>query len=302
MIKLILIFLKGIAMGAADVVPGVSGGTIAFITGIYDDLLNSIKSFNSKALLLIRSFAWKELATHLNLKFIIPLVIGIGTSIISLAHLIKHWLESYPILIWSFFMGLIIVSIVYILRQVEKWEIMGIIFGIIGILIGLWLNTMVPSDTAQVMVPWWSIMFSGMLAICAMILPGISGSYILLIIGKYTFILQAVKTLDLKTIGIFGSGCVIGLLLFSRIFSWFLNKYPNKSILLLAGFMVGSLPKLWPWKTISIESITYLTPEAFQVQTGTANHLFGAIFAFCAGIIVVLGLEWAGNLLKKNLA
>lgn len=294
-----VLLFKGIAMGSADVVPGVSGGTIAFITGIYDELLNSIKSVDVTALRLLFQFKLKEFWSHINGSFLITLVVGIGISIISLAKLISFLLRTYPVLVWSFFFGLIIISAVLVARDIEKKDWKAIIAGIIGVCIAYLITSASPAQTPEA---WWFLLISGAIAICAMILPGISGAFILLILGKYKYIIEAVETLDLPTLAIFAAGCIIGLLSFARLISWFLRNYQSITVSVLAGFMVGSLNKVWPWKVVDSFRINRageqvplfdhnVLPKQFLSETGQDPLLMQAIMMASLGIFIVVAIE-----------
>lgn len=243
----LIISLKGIGMGAADVVPGISGGTIAFITGIYEELINSIKSVNKNAIVKLAKEGPVSFWKHINGSFLVALFLGIGISIVSLAKGITFLLHHYPILIWAFFFGLIVASAIVVGRNIKKWRIAEILFLLIGGSIAFYITLATPSETPETI---WFIFISGMIAICAMILPGISGSFILLLLGKYSFILAAVSSFNLKTIAVFATGCIVGLLSFSHILSWMFKKHYSITIAVLTGFMVGSLNKVWPWKKV----------------------------------------------------
>lgn len=249
MIKHLLVFLKGLAMGAADVVPGVSGGTIAFITGIYDQLLSSINSLNFKTLKMLRTDGLKATWEHINGTFLIALFSGIAVSIISLARVFKHLLEHHPHLVWAFFFGLVIGSIYLVSRMVGKWNVATIAGAIVGTLVSYYLTIIQPGGEAT---ESWFIFLSGAIAVCAMILPGVSGSFLLLILGVYYPMLDAVSNMDLVFIALLGSGAVIGILSFSRFLKYVLDNYYDMTVAILLGFLIGSLNKLWPWKeTIS---------------------------------------------------
>lgn len=244
-----VISLKGICMGAADVVPGVSGGTIAFITGIYEEFLNSLKSFNVKNIKLIFTDGVGAFWKSVNGNFLLALFIGIFTSVFSLAKALKWCLDEYPILIWGFFFGLIIASSIVVIKKLSVVNVKVIIALIIGAVASFFITKFTPAETPEA---YWFVFLTGALAICAMILPGISGAFILLLLGKYSFILGAISDFNLVIIGVFGLGAVVGLLGFSNILSWLLKKYHDVTIAILAGFMIGSLNKVWPWKeTIS---------------------------------------------------
>jgi putative membrane protein len=241
----VLLFLKGLAMGGADVVPGVSGGTIAFISGIYEELLESIKSVNIPNLKLLFRGEFKSFWKAINGNFLLVLFSGILVSVKSLASLLIHLKETYPIQLWSFFWGLIMISAIVVLRQINQWKWTVVLAGIIGIFVAFFLTSTTPAHTSD---SSWMIVLSGVLGISAMILPGISGAFILHILGKYEYILTALSELNFTVIGLFLIGCLIGLITFVRLISWLLTKYHNVAVALLAGFMMGSLNKLWPWK------------------------------------------------------
>lgn len=245
MINRILLVLKGMAMGAADVVPGVSGGTIAFITGIYEELLASIKSVNTSSIRVLFKEGLKAFWLKINGTFLVTLFIGIGISVVSLAKILEQLLNNYPELIWSFFFGLIVASAIYVSKQVGKWDIGVVVALILGVVAAYFITVITPAETTNA---WWFLVLSGAIAICAMILPGISGSFILLLLGKYAFVLSAVSSFDVQVIALVGIGAVIGLLSFANVLSWLLKKFYNQTIAVLSGFMIGSLNKVWPWK------------------------------------------------------
>ncbi|KYG76198.1 putative membrane protein [Roseivirga ehrenbergii] len=297
--EFILLYFKGIAMGSADVVPGVSGGTIAFITGIYETLLNAIRSVDLQALQYLKKFQIKALWKHVNGNFLLPLLAGIATSVLTLAKVITHLLAEYPIQVWSFFFGLIVISALIILREIKHWNIGVFVAIALGIVIAYFITSATPAETPE---SSWFLFIAGAVAICAMILPGISGSFILLIFGKYEFILSAVKEFRVLDIAIFGLGCIIGLLSFARLVSWLFKKYHNITIGVLSGFMIGSLNKVWPWKE-AIE--TYIDrhgdlkplvqanvlPNQYYVKTGAEPFFLEAILFAAAGFLVVLAMD-----------
>lgn len=243
-----LISLKGVAMGAADVVPGVSGGTIAFISGIYEELLTSISNVDITLLKVLKEKGFKQAWERLNGNFLLSLLIGIAISIVSLAKVISWLLDNEPIMLWSFFFGLVLASVIYIAKQITEWRIVTIILLIIGSYIAYKITTLNPmvSDNSSPIF----LFFSGALAICAMILPGISGSFILVLLGAYKEVLNAVNNRDLTKIALVASGAIVGLLLFSRILKWLFNNYKNYTLAVLTGFIIGSLNKIWPWKEV----------------------------------------------------
>jgi len=242
----IIVSLKGMAMGAADVVPGVSGGTIAFISGIYEELLNAISSVNFKTLKLLKTEGVKAAWKAINGNFLLALLIGIFTSIVSLAKIISWLLENKPILVWSFFFGLVLASILYIGKQISKWNILMFFLLILGVIVAFYITTLQPliSENSSPVF----LFLAGALAICAMILPGISGSFILVLLGAYKPVLEAIHTKDFKLIAILGAGAVIGLLSFSKVLKWLFAHYKNATLAVLTGFILGSLNKIWPWK------------------------------------------------------
>ncbi len=282
MIKSLLVFLKGLAMGAADVVPGVSGGTIAFITGIYDDLLSSINAINLKTLKQLREEGIAAVWKTINGNFLVALVLGIAVSFLSLSKLFKHLLDTHPNLVWAFFFGLVIGSIFLVSRMVGKWSIQAIVATIIGTAISYYLTIIQPGGEANSMA---FIFLSGAIAICAMILPGVSGSFILLILGVYYPMLEAVSELDIKFIAILGSGAIVGLLSFSRFLKWLLDKYYDVTVALLLGFLIGSLNKLWPWKhTLQ----TRLNSHGIEVPFIQENVIPSQVTNPQIGVVVVL--------------
>lgn len=302
-----LLFLKGIGMGSADVVPGVSGGTIAFITGIYEELLNSINSFDAQAFRLLFSLKIKEFWTKVNGAFLLPLVIGILLSAMTLAKIITFLLDEHPIQIWSFFFGLIIISSISVAKEINKWNFYTVLSGICGIVIAYIITTVTPSTTPNEL---WFVFISGAIAICAMILPGISGSFILLILGKYAYIMTALKNLDTAVIAVFATGCVIGLFTFSRLISWFLHKFHNYAVALLAGFMIGSLNKIWPWKKAELfrfnshgEQVPIfernLLPTDYYTETGNSPMIIQAILYMALGFMMVVIMEKIAFAIKK---
>lgn len=245
LLQYLLISLRGVAMGAADVVPGVSGGTIAFITGIYEELIESLNNINIGALKVLMKEGIKPFWKHINGTFFVFLFGGIAISILSLSKMVLYLLENEPVLLWSFFFGLIIASVWLIGKSIEKWNANVIIALIIGTSIAFYISTI--QTVAQGSESWY-IVLSGAIAICAMILPGISGSFILVLLGTYELVLGAIKEKDLVIIGFFAIGCIIGLMSFARLLKLLFTKFKEVTIALLTGFMIGSLYKVWPWK------------------------------------------------------
>lgn len=244
----LVIMLKGMAMGAADVVPGVSGGTIAFISGIYEELLNSISNINLKLFKTLKKEGVKAAWQQLNGNFLASLFVGVFISIISLAKVISWMLISHPILLWSFFFGLVLASIIYIAKQITKWNIITVVLAILGAVLAYYITTLNPmiSENSSTLF----MFFAGAIAICAMILPGISGSFILVLLGAYKPVLEAVNNRNITTIAAIGAGAIIGLLSFSRILKYLFKNYKNYTLAVLTGFIIGSLNKIWPWKKV----------------------------------------------------
>lgn len=301
-------YLKGMAMGAADIVPGVSGGSIALIAGIYQQLLDSINAFNLDSLLLLKSFQIKELYARVNGNFLLSLLLGIMTSIFALSSFITYLMEEQPIPLWSFFTGLILVSAFLILKEIKRWNWVILAAIALGTLIAWWVTNLPPTTTPDA---GWFTFVAGAIAICAMILPGISGSFILLILGKYETILAALAQKDLLTLALFASGCLVGILTFSRVVAFLLRRFHDVTIGLLSGFMLGSVNELWPWKVVtswrtssSGQQKPFLTenilPSDYLAQVGQEPNLLWAIGAFLFGIGLVLFIEWlAGKLQAK---
>ncbi len=240
-----LLILKGMGMGAADVVPGVSGGTIAFIVGIYEELIDSIKSINTRSLKYLFTGKPKTFWKAINGNFLLAIVAGIGISIFSLAKLITYLLTTHPVLIWAFFFGLVLSSTYFVSLRIKKWNIGRIVAFAIGTALAYYITVATPAQTPDNL---FFIFLCGAIAICAMILPGISGSFILVLLGKYFYIMEAVKTLNITVLLTFACGAAIGIVTFSNFLSFLLRKFHDLTIATLAGFMLGSLNKVWPWK------------------------------------------------------
>lgn len=285
-------------MGAADVVPGVSGGTIAFITGIYEELVYSIKSINLKALKLFFTGRWRSFWKQINGSFLLAVFAGIVISVLSLAKLLEYLLENHPILIWSFFFGLILASSYVVSRKISKWEYPKVVALVGGIGIAFYITSVSPATTTDAT---WFVFLSGALAICAMILPGISGSFILLLLGKYEFALHAVNERIIPDLLLLGSGAVIGIILFANLLSWLLKRYYDITIAVLVGFMIGSLNKIWPWKetleTILVEGeLKPLVEKNILPSITKGQDMFWmALLMAALGIAVILIIELVLN-------
>ncbi|MFT6102017.1 MAG: putative membrane protein [Granulosicoccus sp.] len=298
-----LLFCKGILMGAADVVPGVSGGTIAFITGIYSRLINALTTLHPLSLMLIYKEGFAAFWRAIDGRFLLTLFAGVGLSILSLAKLINHMLDFYPIPVWAFFFGLVLASILYLIRQVRCWQLPQVIAIVVGTAIAIVISILRP---AQLPDTWWMMMFSGFIAICAMILPGISGSFILLLIGMYNVFIQALSEFNIALLGSFGLGCIVGLISFSHLLSYLLRHYYSAVMALLTGFLMGSLNVLWPWKHV-IETMVdrhgevipvvqkNISPFVFTVVNEQPSMLIVALLYMLIGFLIVFSLDWLSN-------
>lgn len=277
-----LLTLKGIGMGAADVVPGVSGGTIAFIVGIYEELIDSIKSINLTSLKMLCSLKFSRFWKAVNGNFLLAILSGIGLSVFSLAKLITYLLVQEPVLVWSFFFGLVLASIWFVSREVAQWNAKTVIAFAAGAVAAYAITITTPAETSNDL---WFIFLCGAIAICAMILPGISGSFILVLLGKYFFIMDAVKSLRISILLVFAGGSVIGISLFSRALSYALHRFHDITIAILSGFMLGSLNKVWPWKE---------TIETYIDRHGVAKPLIETNILPDRQLWEAIGLAFAG--------
>lgn len=288
------ITLKGLAMGAADVVPGVSGGTIAFISGIYEELIETINNINFSLFKTLKEAGLKAMWKKLNGNFLAALFLGIAISVLSLAKGISWLLENKPILVWSFFFGLVLASIIIVAKSIEKWNIGAVLGLIIGSAVAYYITTLPPNEN-MTSLPY--LFLSGALAICAMILPGISGAFILVLLGSYKTILDAVHEYDIKTIAIVGAGAVFGLLSFARILKWMFNHQKNLTLAVLTGFIIGSLAKIWPWKkvlktkTFGDKIITISEQNVSPFSFDGDNQLITAVILALFGFSLIFILE-----------
>ncbi len=281
---LLQLFVTGFIMGTADLIPGVSGGTVAFVAGIYDELLASIKKVSGEVLRLGLQFKIKEAVAAVPYRFLFPLLAGIFTAILSLANLLGYLLDTYPSFVWAFFFGLVIASTWIVAKRVSAWGIQNMISFILFLIVGYAVVGAVPVETPSNLPMYF---FSGMIAICAMILPGISGSFILLIMGKYSQVLGAVREMNIGVLISVALGAVVGLSIFSRLLSWLFAKHHDISVAALSGFMLGSVRKLWPWQEV-IE--TRINSHGEIVPLATKNILPEAIDASVLGIIALIAI------------
>ena len=290
-LKYLTVGVKGACMGAADVIPGVSGGTIAFIMGIYDEFVGSIARIDATAVKMLFTGRIRDFWKHINGTFLVSLVLGIGVSVVVLAGLMQTLLSNFPIQTWAFFFGLIVASSIFILRGISGWKAGDLGFLALGLVLGVVVCTLSPTQTPDAL---WFIFLSGALAICAMILPGISGSFILLILGKYQFIMGCISDLvvgvdfgrNLLILGVFMVGAVVGILGFSKFLHWLLARWHRTTLIVLAGFIIGSLVKVWPWSNA----------EAMEQVSRCGGYLWGWALLFAViGFSLVTIIEIVGR-------
>ena len=282
--EFLVLVLKGAGMGAANVIPGVSGGTIALITGIFEKLIDSIKSFDLKALELFFTGKFKDFAKHINLGFLIAVFLGIGISIITFAKLLDYLFINYSVYIWSFFFGLILASVYFVGKTISKWSFSVIITFIIGTAIAVTITLMTPATENSAM---WYLFICGIIAACCMILPGLSGSFILILLGNYQLVMiNAINDLNIKILAPVVIGAAFGLLFFSHFLSWIFKKFKDQTISILSGFILGSLAILWPWKN----EIT----ETFSGKIKVVGYAWNLPGTFNEEVIFAIGLMILG--------
>ena len=291
-----LIALKGFGMGAANVVPGVSGGTIALLTGIYSEIVDALSALTDKQTwqdLLHGRF--KDFWTRIHGPFLLALFVGLVVSVFSLAKLMTWALHHYPILTWAFFFGLILSSAYYMLRAIKGWKLRDVLLTLGGVVLGIVVCTLSPTHTPDDM---WFLFVCGAVSVCTMILPGVSGSFVLIIMGKYDYVMDAVSTLNIPVLVVFALGCVVGLLAFAKLLHWLLARWERQTMLVLVGFVLGSLVRVWPWA--DMEAIR----AAQLLRTGAADPVAlqvpGAIVCALLGIALVVVLEILGAKNKKE--
>lgn len=300
----LILGLKGFGMGMADIVPGVSGGTIALITGVYDNLIKSISSINKDFFKLVLSFKIKEALNHLNISFLLPLLLGIALAFITMSRVMHYFMNEYSIYTWSLFFGLILASILFIGKTIQNLKSFNSLALIgVGTIIGYAIVSLVPVDTPNSLP---MVFLSGSIAICAMILPGISGSFILLILGKYLYMTSALKNPmvdgNIFLILTFMGGCLVGILAFSKVLNHLLKNFHNQTMCILLGFMIGSMKKIWPWKEIIETKIvrgkTHILKDAVVMPSEINSEVIIALALMIFGILLVLSIE---KFNKKNL-
>ncbi|WP_096084635.1 DUF368 domain-containing protein [Agaribacterium haliotis] len=290
---------KGMAMGAADIVPGVSGGTIALITGIYAELLSSLRGLTPAKLAVLVKDGPLAFWQSINGNFLLALFAGILLSIKTLAGLVSWALEHHPLLLWGGFSGLILASLVSLYRQQARWQWPHIVLFALGAALVVGLALAKPTELPAY---WWVLFLGGFIAISAMILPGISGSFILLLLGLYPQVLKAVETLDIVALAVFALGCICGLLLFSRFLSWLLLRWYQGTLAVMLGFLLGSLYVTWPWKQVLETTIdrhgepralrlANISPEQYTLLNGEANQWPAVLLCFALGAALVFILD-----------
>lgn len=283
-------------MGVADLIPGVSGGTIAFLSGIYEELLESIRIVSGTTLKLVMQGKIAAAYASVPFPFLIPLLGGIGVSIFSLASVLSWLLQTYPVFVWAFFFGLVLASVFIVLQRVVRWDASDKVSFVVATVATYFLVGAVPIETPTNLL---FIFFSGAIAICAMILPGISGSFILLLMGKYQYILEAVVQRDFLTLIVFTSGCIIGLSLFARFLSWLFAHHHDISVAVLAGVMLGSIRKIWPWKEVVATRMNSHGELVPLIENNILPQVFDSsvLFAIILGV-VGMGVVYALDRLK----
>lgn len=280
-------------MGSADLVPGFSGGTVAFLSGIYEELIYSIKLLSGDFLRLLLQFKIKEAISIIPFRFLVPLALGLFTAVLTLAQVLSYLLQEHPVYVWAFVFGLVLASTLIVLKRVKKITLKHKILFAIAAIIMYFASGLIPIETPM-SIPF--LFVSGALAICAMILPGVSGTFILLLLGKYQQILAAVTNRDLLTLGVFMIGCIVGLAVFVRILSWLFKNYHDISIVILAGLMLGSLRKIWPWRETVL---TRINSHGVEVPILDKNifpssidgSVISAVALIVFGVVLVLYLD-----------
>ncbi len=286
----LLITLRGVAMGAADVVPGVSGGTIAFISGIYQELIDSINKINFTAVKVLKEEGVKSAWKYVNGNFFVALLAGVGISILSLAKGIKYLLETQPIGVWSFFFGLMVASVLFLWKDIKKWDVPAVVAIVVSAFVAYYITIIPPLASNNGLI---FLFFAGALAICAMILPGISGAFILVLLGAYHTVLNAIDTFDLKILFIVGIGAVVGILSFSKALKWLFEHKRNTTMAGLTGFIIGSLNKVWPWKEVLDKEIDAHGKEIILLEKSVLPNEFNGE----PQVLLALGLAIAGFVL-----
>lgn len=297
----VALFIKGIAMGAANVIPGVSGGTIALITGIFEKLIDSIKSFNLEAVKLLLSGKWKAFANHINLDFLLAVMTGVAISILSLAKLFDYLFINFPVYIWSYFFGLILASVYFVGKTINVWKFRVYIGWLIGAAIAISISVLSPASENDSLV---YLLICGVVAACSMILPGLSGSFVLILMGNYQLVMiDSVNELRFEVLIPIVIGAGVGLIAFSHLLSYIFKNFRDMTLAILSGFILGSLGLLWPWKVPVfkldaagefllkksgakiVEGYQWLLPESLSTE------VIFAILLIIGGIITIWVME-----------
>ncbi|THB72472.1 MAG: DUF368 domain-containing protein [Desulfobulbaceae bacterium] len=273
--QFLILLLKGTGMGAANVIPGVSGGTVALITGIFEELIDSIKAFNVTALLLLLKGRFGEFARHVNLSFLFAVFLGVGISILSLARLLEFLFLYYPVFIWAYFFGLILASVYFVGKTISAWDGSVILMFIIGTAIALSISFISPARENDSFI---YLVLCGVVAICSMILPGLSGSFVLILMGNYQLIvISAVNDLNIQILIPVMIGAGAGLVAFSHLLSWIFKKFRNQTLSLLTGFILGSLIILWPWKRSFDQAGDLILTNRFGAFVDQSGTMLGEV-------------------------
>ena len=313
LVKNIITGIKGFGMGAANVIPGVSGGTIALLTGIFTEIIDSLNALmDPSSWKLLLHGKLKEFWKYIHGTFLVSLFIGVLISIFSLAKLMVYVMAYYPVQTWAFFFGLIIASAAYMIYDIKGWKLNDALFFAVGIALGVVICTLSPTTTPDSL---WFIFICGAIAVCTMILPGISGSFILVILGKYDYIMQAVNEMNIPVLAVFGLGCIIGILGFSKFLHWLLKRFERPTMLVLVGFVIGALVKIWPWNDMGKVAEAQLLRSGMDAEAARTGadllmasggdirqvidmQVSGAIIWAIAGLILVAALEYMSSLHK----
>ena len=295
----IIVFVKGIAMGTANVIPGISGGTIALITGVFERLINALKSFDLQAIKLLFSGNFKKFAQHVDLFFLVSLFFGVGVAIISFARFFEFILDKHPIYIWAYFFGLVLASAFFIGKTIKKRNIGILSLFMAGITIAVFISLTTPGTQND---SFWYLLICGIIVMCSMLLPGLSGSFMLILMGNFQLLMESVNQWRFDVLLPFMAGAVVGLIAFSHFLAWLLKRFPDATIALLTGFIIGSLGILWPWKTevtqLFGETERVIGYEWFLPQINA--EFFIAAFLCILGVATIYVIEWLSKRMIKS--
>ncbi len=295
----LVLFLKGLGMGIANIIPGVSGGTIALITGIFERMIDALKSFDGVAIKLFFTGKWKAFAGHTDLYFLLAVFSGAALAIVLLARVFGYLFDQYPVYIWSFFFGLILASVYFVGKTVEKWRFTVYLFFIIGTAIALIFTFLTPATENS---NFWYLMLCGVVAVCSMILPGLSGSFVLILMGNYQLVaIDAINDRNLAVLIPVFIGVVLGLVSFSHLLSWVFKRFRDQTIAALTGFILGSLGIIWPWKNPITQTFGNKVKEVgYDYFLPHLNIEFVvALIIMILGVLAIWWLESSANMLDK---